>query len=71
MLNPTSVNPSIPYKELVKTLWAGWGGRILSTVIKKMYFLIYFSPKKAFDTFIHNLSMLSNFMLRKMLIKHR
>jgi len=37
--------------------------------IKKMYFSIYFSPKKAFETLIHNFSILLNFMLRKMFIK--
>ncbi|NEO58646.1 MAG: hypothetical protein F6K54_39740 [Okeania sp. SIO3B5] len=48
----------------------GWGGKILSAVLKKMYFSIHFSPKKAFEMLIHNLFVLSSFMLRKMFIKH-
>jgi len=56
---------AIPYKELLKTLWGGWGGTILSTVIKKMYFSIHFYPKKAFESLIHNLSIMLKLYLKK------
>jgi len=61
----------IPDRELLKTLWrgwggwGGWGGRILSTVIKKKYFSIHFSPKKAFYTLIHNLSIMPKLDVKK------
>ena len=48
---PTPRVKAIHDQELLKTLWGRWGGwsvRILSTVIKKMYFSIHFFPKKAF-----------------------
>ncbi len=80
-MNPKNLTPyprclPIPDKELLKTLWEGWGVwgvwgvRILSTVLKKMYFSIHFSLEKASPRLMHDLSILSSFMLRKMFIKH-
>ncbi|RQH20570.1 hypothetical protein D4Z78_11160, partial [Okeania hirsuta] len=46
------------------------GAKNLSTVLKKMYFSIHFSPKKVAPIPIHNSYILSIFMLRKMFIKH-
>ena len=42
----------------------------MSTVLKKVYFCIQFAPEKDAPRLIHNLYILSNFMLRKMFIKH-
>ncbi|NEP84604.1 MAG: hypothetical protein F6K39_44770 [Okeania sp. SIO3B3] len=59
---------TIPYKELLKTLWGVWGvwgAKILSTVIKKMYFSIHFSPEKATPRPKHNLSIMSRFYVKK------
>ncbi|MDY7009098.1 MAG: hypothetical protein SWX82_35650 [Cyanobacteriota bacterium] len=41
------------------------GAKILSIVLKKMYFSIHFSPKKADPRHQHNLSIISTFYVKK------
>ena len=65
---------AIPYKELLKFLWEdgedgeNWEERKEESCLhlsKKMYFLIYFSPKKAFERPTHNSSLISKFYVKK------
>ncbi|NEQ74258.1 MAG: hypothetical protein F6K23_15160 [Okeania sp. SIO2C9] len=46
-------------------VWGVWGAKILSTVLKKMYFSIHFSPKKVTPRLQHNLYIMSTFHVKK------